>query len=350
MARPLRIQIAGGRYYVTSRGNERRPIFRDDRDRSHFLELLSELPDRLGARIHGWVLMDNHYHLLLETPEPNLSRVGQWLNVAYSVWFNRRHDRSGHLFQGRFHSLLVGEASGWLEVARYAHLNPVRVARLGLGKADRQRTRSPAATDPGATVVAERLRVLRSYRWSSYRAYSGEAPQPPWLVTDALLGAMGRGSLPQRRKRWREFHEQPLREGHMDHPWDRVVAGAVLAPERVLTEIRKRCAALSREIARGRELVGGIAWDVIVQAVESAHRQRWEEFRDRHGDWGRDMALYLGRIHGRLRLTDLGLLAGGIGYTAVAQAISRVRRKTQTDPAWRLHLQSVEKQLSKLKM
>ena len=81
MARPLRIDVAGGRYYVTNRGNERRPIFRDDRDRWHFLELLAELPQRWGARVHGWVLMDNHYHLLLQTPEGNLSRLGQWLNV-----------------------------------------------------------------------------------------------------------------------------------------------------------------------------------------------------------------------------------------------------------------------------
>jgi REP element-mobilizing transposase RayT len=112
MARPLRIQRAGGRYHVTARGNERRAIFRDARDRRHFLELLRELPERFGTRLHGWVLMDNHFHLLLETREANLSRTGQWLNVAYSVWFNRRHQRSGHLFQGRFGAVLVGGDSG----------------------------------------------------------------------------------------------------------------------------------------------------------------------------------------------------------------------------------------------
>ena len=85
---------------MTARGNERRAIFRDARDRGHFLELLGQLPERFGVRVHGWVLMDNHFHLLLETPEANLSRVGQWLNGAYSMWFNRRHQRSGHLSQG----------------------------------------------------------------------------------------------------------------------------------------------------------------------------------------------------------------------------------------------------------
>jgi putative transposase len=149
MARPLRIQIAGGRYHVTARGNERRNIFRDARDRAHLLELFSELPERFGARVHGWVLMDNHYHVLLETRAANLSRAGHWVNVAYSVWFNRRHGRSGHLFQGRFKAVLVGDDAEWLEVARYVHLNPVRVARLGLAKGDQQRQRTGAARDPG---------------------------------------------------------------------------------------------------------------------------------------------------------------------------------------------------------
>ena len=94
MARPLRIELAGGKYHLTSRGNERRNVFRDDRDRTRFLELLGELPERFGTLLHAYTLMDNHYHLVIETPEPNLSRAGHWLNVSYSVWFNLRHGRS----------------------------------------------------------------------------------------------------------------------------------------------------------------------------------------------------------------------------------------------------------------
>ena len=124
MARPLRINRVNGRYHVTARGNERKAIYRDDRDRSHFLELLSEMVERYGVQLHAYVLMDNHYHLLLQTPEANLSRAVQWLNVSYGVWFNRRHHRAGHLFQGRFKALVVEDDSGWQEVARYVHLNP----------------------------------------------------------------------------------------------------------------------------------------------------------------------------------------------------------------------------------
>jgi putative transposase len=102
MARPVRIERPGGRFHGTARGNERKALFRDEADRFHFLTLLGELPERFGLNVHAYVLMDSHFHLLLETPEANLSRAMQWLSVSYSVWFNRRHDRVGHLFQGRF--------------------------------------------------------------------------------------------------------------------------------------------------------------------------------------------------------------------------------------------------------
>lgn len=123
MARPLRIEHPGGRYHVTARGNERRAIYRGDSDRFHFLELLAELNERFGSRVHAYVLLDNHFHLLLETPEPNLSRTMQWLGVSYSIWFNQRHGRAGHLFQGRFKAVVVEDDAGWQELARYEYGN-----------------------------------------------------------------------------------------------------------------------------------------------------------------------------------------------------------------------------------
>src|SRR5262250_1418442 len=107
MARPLRIERPGGRYHVTARGNERKAVYRDDSDRAHFLELLSENTERFALRVHAYVLMHNHFHLMVETPQANLSRAMHWLNLSYSVWFNRRHNRAGHLFQGRFKSVVV---------------------------------------------------------------------------------------------------------------------------------------------------------------------------------------------------------------------------------------------------
>ena len=175
MARPLRIEVSGGLYHLTARGNERKAIYRDARDREHFLELLAELPTRFGTLLHAYVLMDNHYHLVIETPEPNLSRVGQWLNVSYGMWFNCRHDRSGHLFQGRFKAALIEADAGLMEVVRYVHLNPARIGRLGLSKQDRARQRTAAAIARDERLVEERLKVLREHAWSSYPAYMGKA-------------------------------------------------------------------------------------------------------------------------------------------------------------------------------
>jgi hypothetical protein len=108
--------------------------------------------------------MDNHFHQLVETPEANLSRGVQWLNVSYSVWFNHRHNRSGQLFQGRFKSLIVEDDAGWQEVARYLHLNPVRIAGLGLDKQQQVASRAGAIRAPGAQLVADRLDKLRHFR------------------------------------------------------------------------------------------------------------------------------------------------------------------------------------------
>jgi putative transposase len=199
MARALRIERVGGRYHVTARGNERKRIYRQDSDRAHFLELLAEATDRFTLRVHTYVLMDNHYHLLLETPRANLSRAMQWLNVSYSIWFNRRHDRAGHLLQGRFKAFVVEDDAGWQEVARYVHLNPVRLGGLGLDKGQRAASRQGLAQAPRANLVSERLGVLREFRWSSYRAYAGYSAGVGWLWTQPLDRLCGGKTQAERR-------------------------------------------------------------------------------------------------------------------------------------------------------
>jgi len=126
MARPLRIEYPGAFYHVLNRGQRQDVIVEDDRDRERFLLCLQRLVEQYGVRIHAYCLMTNHYHLILETPEANLSRALQWLNVSYASYFNRRHHYAGHLFQGRFKAILI-EADEYLEpLSRYIHLNPVR--------------------------------------------------------------------------------------------------------------------------------------------------------------------------------------------------------------------------------
>ena len=126
MARPLRIAYPGAVYHVTSRGNTRKRIVRDDQDRERFIWTLADMVEQYGVLCHIWVLMNNHYHLLMETPHANLSPAIRHLNGVYTQAFNRRHGRAGHLFQGRFKAILVERESYLLELCRYVVLNPVR--------------------------------------------------------------------------------------------------------------------------------------------------------------------------------------------------------------------------------
>ena len=170
MPSPLRSEYAGAMSHVMARGNQGRAIFGDDRDRRRFLETLGEACGKTGWRIHAWVLMGNHYHLLTETPEPNLVAGMKWLQGVYTQRYNGRHQVCGHLFQGRYKAVPV-EASkaGYLEaVSTYIHLNPVRA---GLVKAGRQK--------------------LKDYRWSSYPWYvSRGGGGPAWLERERVMGAL----------------------------------------------------------------------------------------------------------------------------------------------------------------
>jgi REP element-mobilizing transposase RayT len=169
MARPLRIEVDGGWYHVTSRGTDRRQVYDDTRCYEHFLELLEEMVGRFGLILHAYVLMKNHYHLLLEAPERNVSRAMKWLNGSYSMWYNCRNGRVGPLWQGRFNSKWVdGDGSWALEASRYLHLNPVRTSRMGLGKRQAAAERKGIALPPSREDVDQRLKRLRTFPWSSY--------------------------------------------------------------------------------------------------------------------------------------------------------------------------------------
>jgi len=160
MARPLRLEFEGAVYHLMSRGSERAAIFRGDRDHRRFLELLGRIVGDQRWVLHAFCLAGNHYHLLLETPLANLSAGMRNLNGRYTQWFNWRHRRSGHLFEGRFKAVLVEKDSHLRELSRYVVLNPVRAKQV----------KSPA-----------------DWRWSNYRATAGLAPAPSWLETDWTL-------------------------------------------------------------------------------------------------------------------------------------------------------------------
>src|SRR4051812_36887072 len=188
MPRAPRVHVAGGVYHVISRGNRRQTIFHDDTDYAYFIELLETVVRRCCWRCHGYCLMPNHFHLLIETREPNVSERMQRLNSRYAQWFNRRYGYSGHLFQGRFYGRLVESAYHLLELARYVVANPVRAGLCS---------------------------HAGEWRWSSYRAVVGEVKRATFLTVGWLLGQFGR----DRNGRERRFGSSsatrlPNRVGH----------------------------------------------------------------------------------------------------------------------------------------
>ena len=332
MARPLRIEHVGGWYHITARGNERRAIFRDDRDRFHFLGLLGEMVERFAVRLHAYVLMDNHYHLILQLKQCSLSLALQWLNLSYSAWFNRRHDRSGHLFGGRFKSILFSAPASALEVSRYVHLNPVRVGRLGLAKTARAAMRIGASAAPDPKEVRERVRSLRSYRWSSYPAYIGAAACPGWLDRGAM-GAMHRGTREQQREHYRRYVESAVREGlDTTGVWAELKEGAVLGSAQFVQRLCARLEGDRQEQRAAARLRGRwLALPEVIAAVEKVKGEPWQSFRDRHGDGTRDMILYLGRRRCGMKLKELAAACGLGNYGSVAMAVKRYERKLAED-------------------
>jgi len=329
---------------VTARGNERKAIFRDAADRERFLKLLEESVERFGVVLHAYVLMDNHYHLLVETPQANLSDAMQWLGVSYTGWFNRRHRRVGHLFQGRFTAILL-EASAAVEVSRYVHLNPVRVRGLGLDKTAQRRSRQGLVDKPDAVLVRERMGRLRQHRWSSYRAYAGLTETPPWLATREVLEMLGRGSQAERQRRYREFVDEPVREGVLVSPWERVEAGVLLGATEFVRRYRKLVHGNIREQPQLKRLRTRPGLTEVVGAVERLRGEPWERFRDRHGDWGRDLVLYGARRHCGVRLRELAVAAGGLNYGSVAVAVQRFEKRLQNDSLLRRRYETIRKQL-----
>lgn len=212
MTRPLRIEFADAVYHVTARGNAQATIYHDDDDRERFLRYFAATIKRHEWVCHAYCLMGNHYHLLLETAAPNLSKGMKWLNGAYAQSYNRKYHRAGHLFQGRFKAILVQKEAYLLELARYIVLNPVR---------------------------ARMVRNADGWPWSSFRATAGYAPRAPFLCTDWLLANFGR-TRKTACTRYREF----VGKGRgQPSPWERLQNGIYLGDDRFIKEAQQHVGA-----------------------------------------------------------------------------------------------------------
>ena len=207
MARPLRLEFAGALYHVTARGDRQEAIYEDDADRETFISLFDDVCASYHWVCHAYCLMDNHYHLLVETPVANLSQGMRQLNGVYTQRFNRAHGRVGHVFQGRYKAILVEKNSYLLELSRYIVLNPVR---------------------------AGMVRSAKDWSWSSYRATAGQVQAPGFLNTDWLLAGFGR-----RKSSAIEKYKQFVSEGKgQQSPWQALRNQVFLGDEHFVEEMQ----------------------------------------------------------------------------------------------------------------
>jgi len=206
MARPLRIEYDEALYHVTSRGNEKKTIFKDDADRNIFLDILYKVNKRYNWICYGYCLMDNHYHLVIETPDGNLSRGMRQLNGVYTQIFNKRHERVGHIFQGRYKAILIQKESHLLEVCRYVVLNPVR---------------------------AKAAKSIEDWKWSSYRATAGKDKSHPCLTTDWISGQFAKQKKTAEKK-YKEFVEAEIGEKGI---WEDVKGQSILGSDEFVKKL-----------------------------------------------------------------------------------------------------------------
>jgi putative transposase len=295
MARPLRIEFAGALYHVTSRGNERRPIFRGDRDRRTFLTLLEQAAKRFRWSVTAYVLMTNHFHLVIQTPDPNLSRGMQWLNGTYAAWFNHRHQRVGHLFQGRFHAFLVEKEAYFAELLRYVALNPVR---------------------------AKMVERPEDYRWSSYRATAGLETVPAWLDVASALAWLAIDPAAAKTA-YREFVLEKI--GCTERLWDKVTHAMYLGREqwtkrmRELVESRPR----STDHPKPQRAVGRPDLRAIVKTVAAIGSTSQEAVRSVRGGPLRRLIAWLGWHEG---LVTLRSIAAALRLRSEGYVSSLIRR------------------------
>jgi REP element-mobilizing transposase RayT len=311
MARPLRITYPGAFYHITSRGNERKEIFKSLADREKFLFYLESATRRYDAMIHVYCLMSNHYHLLLETPSGNLSQILRHVNGAYTTYFNTKRQRSGHLLQGRFKAILVDMDEYSKELSRYIHLNPLR---------------------------AKMIDKLEEYRWSSYLDYIGTRKPPAWLERNFILSYFGKKpSIAQRN--YREFVEAKLDQKNKN-PLREVVGSTILGSVDFVKEIKERFIEgkkANRDLPALKALISKPSIEEIIKAVES-------EFIQQHA-LVKNVSLYFCHRYTANKLKQIGGHFN-IGESAVSQASGRISVKIKQDKKLKRQIKRVENKLN----
>ena len=306
MGRSLRIEYPGALYHITSRGNARQRTFLDEADRLKFLEIIKDYHDRYGILIHSYALMDNHYHLVIETPGANLVKVMHGINGRYTSYFNRTHSRSGHLFQGRYKAILVDKKPYLLQLSRYVHLNPVRAG------------------------VVEHPEL---YQWSSYPGYIGKGKKYEWIEYSWMLSQFG-SQAGVAEKKYRIYTEEAL-EGEVESPLKNVYGQVMLGGDEFIKKIRGMLKGkpLDHQIVERKRLQVLPTHHAVIKAVAETFAAKEAEIRKRgkKNSVARKTAIYLVQRYTGISNEAIGKLFGGIHFTAVSKVSARLREEMQRD-------------------
>ena len=314
MARQLRVEFENAFYHITSRGNQRDKIFYDVSDRERFLEILSRTKERYGFLLHAYVLMDNHYHLLMETPRANLSQIMQNINTSYTVYINRKYQRSGHLLQGRFKGIIVDKDRYLVALSRYIHLNPVRVK-----------------------LVKRPI----EYPWMSYRAFIDQKAENSLVDTGETLS-----NFSKRRDRairaYREFVEAD--GGKEENPFAKMEAGILLGGGAFKAKVLRRIERMKvdEEIPQAKRLQKRVSIDAVIKACQLFYGKNRKALVERgRGNEGRQVTIYLAKKLSGEKGKKIGQRFG-IKGPAVSDAIKRIEGRLDKESQLRERIEFLE--------
>lgn len=336
MARQLRIQYPGAFYHVTGRGNERQDIYRDKDDYVMFLEKLSDSLEVYNVSLLGYVCMTNHYHLLVMTPEGNLSSFMRHFNIAYTLSFNRRHNRSGHLYQGRYKSYLI-DADGYLkEVSRYVHLNPVRIKKYAGMETD------------------QRIRILNNFTYSSFAGYTNTKKRDDFVHYHTILDYWG-GGTKDGRASYRQFVYRGLIKDDAN-PLDIGKGNGIIGSDGFITHIKEKYLTRidqvsDRELPHLKKIRSTYTPEKLIDAFcQLTGSDRNEICRRGKNSTERSMLMELLYRFCNIKQPEIGRYLGNIDYSAVSVSRKRLRLKIAEDLSLKQKFDGLVRDLSKIKI
>jgi len=332
MARPLRIQYPGAYYHVTCRGNEKKEIFLGDKDHKNFLEKLSLSLDIYSVSLLTYVCMPNHFHLLVNIPEGNLSEFMRHFNISYTSAFNRRHHRVGNLYQGRYKAFLIDADNYLLEVSRYIHLNPFRIKAF---------SKKP---------IREKWDELLKHKPSSLLGYFSVKERKDFVNYKTVLDYMGGDNL-KGRQGYRQFIKLGI-DREIENPLELGKGHGIVGEDDFIQWIKEKFIskeASKREQPALKELRKKFKPEDLI--IHFAHLLRkGKEDICRRGKKSLERAMLMELLYRFCQITqpEIGRLVGGIDYSAVSQARKRLQIRLEQEPKLKRRFDKLSDQLLQL--